>query len=193
MAKQCYKCGEVKEESHFSTRKGSKDGLRNDCKQCVSNRNKEYYSKNKDKILDQVHEYYEHNASTILNQKAMYYEKNKSSILEDRKKYYLENKAAVRNYQSKYALENRAYFSASNAKRKAQKLRATPAWADKEHIKSFYILCSLNREAGYDVHVDHIVPLQGKTVCGLHCEANLRLAYASDNLTKGNRYWPDMW
>jgi hypothetical protein len=41
-------------------------------------------------------------------------------------------------------------------------------------------------------HVDHIVPLVSKFVCGLHCEANLQLLPGPENQRKGNRVWPDM-
>ncbi len=40
--------------------------------------------------------------------------------------------------------------------------------------------------------VDHIVPLQNPLVCGLHCEANLRIILGADNFAKCNRWWPDM-
>ena len=43
------------------------------------------------------------------------------------------------------------------------------------------------------VHVDHTVPLKSKLVCGLHCEANLRLLPGRENQAKSNRIWPDMW
>lgn len=41
--------------------------------------------------------------------------------------------------------------------------------------------------------MDHIVPLVHPHVSGLHCPANLRIMKAGANLSKSNRFWPDMW
>lgn len=59
---------------------------------------------------------------------------------------------------------------------------ATPSWADTDAINAFYAACP----AGH--HVDHIVPLRGKSVSGLHVLANLQYLSATDNLAKGNRH-----
>jgi len=48
------------------------------------------------------------------------------------------------------------------------------------------------RETGVKWHVDHIIPLKSKKVCGLHNEFNLRLIPAIDNIRKRNLFWPDM-
>ena len=73
--------------------------------------------------------------------------------------------------------------NALGAKRRASKLQRTPAWADIEAIKQFYLNCP----KGY--HVDHDVPLQGVNVSGLHVLNNLVYLTASDNVKKGNK-WP---
>ena len=66
--------------------------------------------------------------------------------------------------------------------RRATKLNALPKWADLEKIKLIYKL----RPDGY--HVDHIIPLQGKKVCGLHVEYNLQYLLAKENMSKGNKF-----
>ena len=76
---------------------------------------------------------------------------------------------------------HRTYFLAHNAKRRAAKLQATPAWADQKAIQHIYD----TRPEGY--HVDHIVPLQGRNVCGLHVENNLQHLPALENQRKSNR------
>ncbi len=57
-----------------------------------------------------------------------------------------------------------------------------PSWADIEAIKQIYLTCP----DGY--HVDHIIPLKGKLVSGLHVETNLQHLPAKENMQKRNRY-----
>ena len=78
--------------------------------------------------------------------------------------------------------------------RRAVEERATPAWVNQEAVRKIYeAAVALQAATGVIYHVDHIVPLRGKTVCGLHTEANLQVLPATENLKKGNRTWPDMW
>lgn len=81
-----------------------------------------------------------------------------------------------------------------NTGRRLAEKRATPSWADLDKIKAICdAAAELQAVTGVKYHVDHIVPLRGKTVCGLHCEANLQVLPALDNLVKGCVKWPDMW
>jgi len=74
---------------------------------------------------------------------------------------------------------------ALSAKRRSAKLNRTPEWVDMEEIKDIYI------EANYQgMHVDHIIPLQGELVSGLHVTNNLQLLTEFENLSKGNKYIP---
>lgn len=75
-------------------------------------------------------------------------------------------------------------------RRNKRKMLATPRWADVEAIDAIYEKCgAMNLDAGkVAFHVDHIVPLQGKMVCGLHVATNLRIIPKRDNISKGNRF-----
>lgn len=104
------------------------------------------------------------------------------------------NRDRDRDQKITWVQENREKVRASVSARKAHKLRATPPWADLEAIGLVYAEAEgLTLETGVLHHVDHIVPLRSKLVCGLHIAANLQPLPASDNLAKGNRHWPGMW
>lgn len=71
------------------------------------------------------------------------------------------------------------------SKYRAAKLNRTPVWANLDKIKEIYERCP----EGY--HVDHIVPLQGDLVSGLHVESNLQYLTSTDNLKKHNSFSSD--
>ena len=84
-------------------------------------------------------------------------------------------------------------INAYNAVRSRAKKEATPKWANKEKIQWFYREARrLTEASGMPYHVDHIVPLNSRKVCGLHNEFNLEVIPARINLQKHNRTWPDM-
>ncbi len=86
----------------------------------------------------------------------------------------------------------RAQPGVENAKsnaRRATKLNATPVWADLGKIQQIYTLCKqISETTGVLHHVDHVVPLQGRRVCGLHVESNLRIISATENISKSNNF-----
>ena len=95
--------------------------------------------------------------------------------------------------RSAWKEKNPGVVNASTAKRFAAKLRATPPWANSFFIEEAYHLAALrSRLLGFKWHVDHVVPLRSKLVCGLHVENNLEVIPARTNMVKNNRYWPQM-
>ena len=106
----------------------------------------------------------------------------------------LEDKAKARRaWEREYwrRPENIATRKAKKAKRRCSKLQRTPKWLTKQDyidIKTIYDLATAKtKDSGYEWHVDHIIPLRGKDVSGLHVPDNLRVIPALENLRKGNR------
>ena len=97
-------------------------------------------------------------------------------------KRYLKNKETQSERWKRWYENNRSKQHAKSSMEKAAKLQRIPPWADLDAIKEFY----LNRPEGY--HVDHIVPMRGKTVSGLHTLENLQYFPAKENLSKGNKF-----
>lgn len=74
------------------------------------------------------------------------------------------------------------------ARYRAALLNAMPSWSDLAAIRLIYAEARrVSRETGESHHVDHIIPLQGRNVCGLHVPLNLQILPASSNQSKGNR------
>lgn len=67
--------------------------------------------------------------------------------------------------------------------------QATPRWANRAAIAAIYSQArKLTKRTGIPHQVDHIVPLQGRSVCGLHVESNLRVISKAENMHKSNSH-----
>lgn len=87
-----------------------------------------------------------------------------------------------------WASRNKDVKAAAESKRRSRQSTGMPKWADREAIKIIYRAAKIYRESGFDVEVDHIVPLQGKTVSGLHVHNNLQIISAFENSSKSNAF-----
>lgn len=90
--------------------------------------------------------------------------------------------SVIKEKSRKHYYSNKDAYIARNAIKRDRIRQATPNWANLVEIQRFY----LNRPEGY--HVDHIVPLNGNNVCGLHVIENLQYLSAFDNISKGNKF-----
>jgi uncharacterized protein YfbU (UPF0304 family) len=93
-----------------------------------------------------------------------------------------ENKEKHLNAFTEWRKKNLKYDSFRASLRRSYQMKQRPIWADLEKIKQVYLNCP----KGY--HVDHIVPLKGKFVSGLHVENNLQYLQATENMKKRNFY-----
>lgn len=170
--KRCSRCRAEKEFSEFFIDRSRRDGLTHACKKCRAECAAKWLQENREAVLAKMARYRREHPEIM-----------KASHLRWKERH--PERAAQNNIQ--WREKNRVHHNAYKAARRAEKTRATPAWACSETIRDFYA------EAEYfGMEVDHIVPLRSPLVCGLHCEANLQLLSARDNLKKGNRRWPDM-
>ncbi|EEO8179080.1 hypothetical protein G7D34_003711 [Salmonella enterica] len=122
----------------------------------------------------------------------IYYQNNKQKIAERQLKYRTENKSKYQEYWKKRNTEKREYVNANRAKRRNQESNATFLKGDEWNdfvISELRELAQIrDQETGIKWHVDHIVPVLGELVSGLHVWYNLQLIPAKMNLQKQNSF-----
>ena len=137
----------------------------------------------------------EKNKEKVKRDLKKYYEENKERLKQEFKEYYKNNREAIRLRGKKHYEENKALYLMYSKTRKATLKKRTPVWlSDDEYskIKDIYVQCKLVSETTEELHhVDHIVPLCGKNVCGLNVPWNLQILKAEDNLEKSNKHESD--
>lgn len=105
----------------------------------------------------------------------------------DRARQRLKPKDKLKEVTRRHYAKKQAYYRERVVARRAYMGKATPPWADKQAMLDIYEQAHWLRSIGVDVEVDHIVPLYGANVCGLHVHCNLRVVLKDENRSKGNR------
>jgi hypothetical protein len=195
--KACSRCKEVKTYEMFRKNRTTKDGYDCYCKACrkdIANPeyHKAYYQANKERCDQQKRDWTKKNEAKVVAARQERYASEREHLLEQKKEYYKKNRTKILEYKSSYQKVNRGKKNAIEAKRHASKLERTPKWLTKEQkaeIEQFYWLArDLYVSTGELYNVDHIVPLQGENVCGLHVPWNLQVLPSDVNIAKGNRF-----
>lgn len=156
----------------------------------AAQKNRTYAAENAEKIAVRKRNQRQTKKLEISEYSRQYREKNREACNERARVWNSDNPDRVNARHASYRREKPHRYAGYVAKRNAAKLRATPVWADLDAILQFYEDASrMTRETGIKHEVDHIVPLQGKFVCGLHCEANLQVLTKRENISKHNK-WP---
>ena len=108
-----------------------------------------------------------------------------------RTKWSESNPEKARQSSKNWKQSNPNKVAESASRHRAAKDLRMPDWltpADRLEFDTVYAYCAALRSAGLDYHVDHIVPLRGKSVSGLHVPWNLQVIPAVENMSKGNRF-----
>lgn len=207
-AKMCTECEETKGLEFFHKNNRSKDGLCSSCKLCRNSKNRTYHSINLEEIKHRK-KIYRKNNSENMNLKSRsdrkedperyrnYQVTYRNNHVEEerlrREIYKIECAEEYKESQQLYRKRNAGKVNFWTANRRSSKLRATPLWLTKDNLKEieqFYLdakeLQWLSDPAD-PLTVDHIVPLQGKNVSGLHVPWNLQILPRSLNSHYGNR------
>jgi len=176
----------------------------------IKKRNSAYARKNSEKTKAYKRRRYEERRDEILVEHKAYYEAHKDEIraknaamdetarerrrIQRRAQRRIHPKEPTEKHREatrRYAREHPARRCAHRAKRRAAKLRATPSWLTDEDLRRMRAVyehaVELSKLTGVKMHVDHIVPLRSKLVCGLHVPWNLQILTAQENCKKNNR------
>lgn len=191
----CRDCKEAKPIAEFSLIKAT-GRLMGVCKRCSSLRFSAWAKNNKERLrlkrLRKMAGLSELENARMRQKRRAYYQNNKQRFSEQKRNKYLQAPEATKARTKQWKKDNRGAVNAQCAERHTRKLMACPAWMDEDQkwmIEEIYDL-AIRRTAvtGVKHHVDHIVPLQHKLVCGLHVPWNLQVITASENCSKRNSF-----
>lgn len=172
----CNLCRVEKDLEYFHRCKSFPLGRVYTCKECAKAKSRDWNRLNAERKKAQGKEHYKKNKDSYLNRakKSTWHKENPDRIRElSRLRYYRNNGASL------------------VAKYRHIRKRAAPLWLTVDHQKEidafYYLARDLEIISGQKYHVDHITPIKGKLVCGLHVPWNLQILPADLNLSKGNR------
>lgn len=202
MTKKCTKCKLEQPLENFGSHARMKDGLQSRCKPCI--RDDSVLRKGGGQILALRAENHANPGTQRcgkckIRKPFEFFNRCKSrpsgfdSYCKEchssyRVAHYRDNPAPEREKAAVWRKNNLDLKAFDLASYRSRKLKAVPAWADEERMKKVYAAAAtLTKWTGETWHVDHVIPLRGKNVCGLHCETNLQLLTATENQSKGNR------
>jgi hypothetical protein len=162
--------------SDYHKGKNYKQGVKSVCKECAKEANAKRYVENKDHILEVCKRWAEANPEKRKIISRSYKARNRKKAYESTRDWLLRHPEKLRGYQ---------------AKRRAQKIQAAPPWLTKDQLDAMSDLYKTSKvmeeKFGLKYHVDHIVPLNGEDICGLHVPWNLQVLEAGLNISKSNQ------
>jgi len=196
--KTCSKCHVEKPATSlfFSKDVSRKDGLHLHCKQCLG----AYRAAHKDRINAKVRELTQINKDRYAVKQSAWRESRRVELAERTRKWNAENgqsethKAKKSAYSAQWRKENRHKNVAKAVKYRSSKLQRTPAWFDADHAwvlqEAAELAIMREKMVGGKWAIDHVYPLAGKLVSGLHTMDNIQVVPTSFNIWKHNCFNP---
>ena len=135
-------------------------------------------------------EWYERNKELTKERARQWAINNPEKAAKSKEKWRQENIEIHNEINRKWFSENKDKRAAYEGKRRAVQLQRTPSWDPDAHliVAKYQVAAMLSQASGTPYHVDHIIPLQGKNVSGLHVFSNLRVIPGVENVKKSNKY-----
>lgn len=177
MRKVCTRCRVERDLKLFITDKVERKQCKG-CREAGAAKFKRAYKRNPGKIMKQI----------VARRKALPVEVQRAVRRRARALYFKRNPQKRREKNRNYRSRNMGKMLAHQRARELRLAQAMPQWADTAKIESVYTRAAKLRAEGHDVHVEHVVPLKGDNVCGLHVHTNLKIRSASFNLKKSNKH-----
>lgn len=186
MNRVCKTCGMDKPIEAFA--RNGKSGHHPRCKPCMAEAERQRRLKVGDEIRAAERARYHADKSAKVLSYKKYYEANREAILARNADRYQDQSKRIKEGAKQYRTANKTKVREWNGTRRARLRNACPPWADRKAIASVYAEAArLEAETGVPYHVDHIIPLMGRNVCGLHIASNLQAIPAIENLRKGRK------
>lgn len=181
----CVECGAVKQRAHYERNRDE-----------YLKRQRDWQQANRDKARMASKNWKINNAERVKTYQAQYARDNSEALIEAARERRLADPEKHRNWQRRWNENNRGRKNALTAAYAKHVKLATPRWLNQKdwaEITSRYDEAArISRETGSPHHVDHIIPLRGKWVSGLHVPENLRVVPAAENARKKNRFLPEL-
>lgn len=163
------------------------------CVQCAKDAALAWNKANADKAKQHSKKYRESHREQANERNRVWRQANPDRVAHNNLVWQKANWDKYLDISASWKRRNRGHVNAKTKERRLSQIQRTPKWLtdqDFTDIKKFYDLAhELSQAYGFPWHVDHIIPLKGKTVSGLHVVDNLQVIPGSENSRKGNRFY----